>query len=136
MNRSRPEGCIAERYLIEEAIEFWSEFIPNVEAIGLPSARHNGRVDGEGVTGGQQVEIDSAQWHRVHLCVLHNSVDVVPFVDLHKQTLSLEHPGKCASWIEVEQKRTFIDWFKNHVTNELNRNNESISDRVKWLSRV
>ncbi|KAL6508939.1 hypothetical protein OROHE_021498 [Orobanche hederae] len=51
MNRSRPEGCIAERYLIEEAIEFWSEFIPNVEAIGLPSARHNGRVDGEGVTG-------------------------------------------------------------------------------------
>ncbi|KAL6570262.1 hypothetical protein OROMI_014776 [Orobanche minor] len=105
MNRSRPEGCIAERYLIEEAIEFWSEFIPNVEAIGLPSARHNGRVDGEGVTGGQQVEIDSAQWHRVHLCVLHNSVDVVPFVDLHKQTLSLEHPGKCASWIEVEHNQ-------------------------------
>ncbi|KAL6582754.1 hypothetical protein OROMI_004832 [Orobanche minor] len=134
MNRSRPEGCIAERYLIEEAIEFWSEFIPNVEAIGLPSARHNGRVDGEGVTGGRQVEIDSAQWHRVHLCVLHNNVDVVPFVDLHKQTLSLEHPGKCASWIEVEHNRTFIDWFKNHVTNDLNRNNESISDRVKWLS--
>ncbi|KAL6506180.1 hypothetical protein OROGR_024361 [Orobanche gracilis] len=93
------------------------------------------RVDGEGVTGGQQVEIDSAQWHRVHLCVLHNSVDVVPFVDLHKQTLSLEHPGRCASSIEVEHNRTFIDWFKNHVTNELNRNNESISDRVKWLSR-
>ncbi|KAL6532724.1 hypothetical protein OROGR_013684 [Orobanche gracilis] len=109
MNRSRPEGCIAERYLIEEAIEFWLEFFPNVEAIGLPSARHNGRVDGEGVTGGQQVEIDSAQWHRVHLCVLHNNVDVVPFVDLHKQTLSLEHPGRCASSIEVEHNRTFID---------------------------
>ncbi|KAL6579888.1 hypothetical protein OROMI_007912 [Orobanche minor] len=135
MNRSRPEGCIAERYLIEEAIEFWSEFIPNVEAIGLPSSRHNGRVDGEGVTGGQQVEIDSAQWHRVHLCVLHNSVDVVPFVDLHKQTLSLEHRGRSARWIEVDHNRTFIDWFKIHVINELNRNNESISDIVKWLSR-
>ena len=60
MNRSHPEGCIAERYLIEEAIEFWSEFIPNVDTIGLPSDRHSGRIDGEGVTGGQQVEVDRA----------------------------------------------------------------------------
>ncbi|XP_074323280.1 uncharacterized protein LOC141660216 [Apium graveolens] len=135
MNRSRPEGCIAERYLIEEAIEFWSEFIPNVDVIGLPVNPHSGRIDGKGVTGGQQVEIDHAQWHRVHLCVLHNTVDVVPFVDLHKKTITLEHPERGANWIEVEHNRTFIDWFKNHVTNELLKNSESISDRIKWLSR-
>ncbi|XP_074364111.1 uncharacterized protein LOC141704847 [Apium graveolens] len=135
INRSRPEGCIAERYLIEEAIEFWSEFIPNVEAIGLPIDRHSGRIDGEGVTGGQQVEIDGAQCHRVHLCVLHNSVDVVPFVDLHKETISSEHPEKGANWIELEHNRTFIEWFKSHTTNELLQNSESISDRVKWLAR-
>lgn len=73
MNMSRPEDCIAERYLIEEAIEFCSEFIPNVDAIGLPIDRHTGRIDGEGVTGGEQVEINNSQWHRVHLCVLHNT---------------------------------------------------------------
>ncbi|KAL8157278.1 hypothetical protein AgCh_002110 [Apium graveolens] len=135
MNRSRPEGCIDERYLIEEAIEFWPEFIPNVKAIGLPIDRHSGGIDGEGVTGGQKVEIDSAQWHRVHLCVLHNFVDVVPFVDLHKETISSEHPEKSASWIELEHNRTFIEWFKSHTTNELLQNSGSISDRVKWLAR-
>lgn len=135
MNRSRPEGCIAERYLIEKEIEFWSEFIPNVEGIGLPSDRHSGRIDGEGVTEGQQVEINSVKWHKVHLCVLHNTVDVVPFVDLHKQTLNAEYPGRGANWIELEHNRTFIYWFKNYVTNELIENNESISDKVKWLSR-
>ncbi|KAK1370775.1 hypothetical protein POM88_036867 [Heracleum sosnowskyi] len=132
---SRPEGCIAERYLIEEAIEFWSEFIPNVDAIGLPSDRHSGRIDGEGVTRGQQVEVDRAQWYQAHLCVLHNTVDVVPYVDLHKQTISAENPRKGPSWIELEHNRTFIDWFKDYITNELIQNNESISDRVKWLSR-
>jgi len=25
-NRSRPEGCIAERYLVKEAVEFCNEF--------------------------------------------------------------------------------------------------------------
>ncbi|XP_074354077.1 uncharacterized protein LOC141692994 [Apium graveolens] len=86
-----------------------AQFIPNVDVIGLPSDRHSGRTDGEGVTGGQQVEINRAQWYKVHLCVLHNTVDVVPFVDLHKQTIIAEHPGRGANWIELEHNRTFID---------------------------
>ncbi|KAK1352309.1 hypothetical protein POM88_053573 [Heracleum sosnowskyi] len=53
-----------------------------------------GRIDGEGVTRGQQVEVDRAQWYQAHLCVLHNTVDVVPYVDLHKQTISAENPRK------------------------------------------
>ncbi|KAK1360602.1 hypothetical protein POM88_045076 [Heracleum sosnowskyi] len=82
------------------------QFIPNVDAIGLPIDRHSGRIDGEGVTG-----------------------------DLHKQTITLEYPSRDANWVEVEHNRTFIDWFKNHVTDELLNNKESISDRIKWLSR-
>lgn len=54
---------------------------------------------------------------------------------MHKESIIAEHPGKGANWIEVEHNRTFIDWFKNYVTNELMQNNGSISDRVKWLSR-
>ncbi|XP_074336484.1 uncharacterized protein LOC141673635 [Apium graveolens] len=90
---------------------------------------------GEGVTGGQQFEIDRTQWHRAHICVLHNTIDVVPFVHLHKQIISEEHPRKGANWIELEHNRTFVDWFKTYVVNELIENNESIPDRVKWLSR-
>ncbi|KAK1382955.1 hypothetical protein POM88_020690 [Heracleum sosnowskyi] len=109
--------------------------VMNEELHDHPDMSESGRLHGEGVTGGQQVAIDSAQWHRVHLSVLHNTVDVVPFVDLHKESIIAENPEKGANWIEVEHNRTFIDWFKNYVTNELMQNSESISDRVKWLSR-
>ncbi|KAL6533270.1 hypothetical protein OROMI_027382 [Orobanche minor] len=134
MSRRYPEGCIAERYIVEEALEYWSEYIPNVESIGLPTTCHTGRINGEGVTGGQQVEITLEQRRRVHLYILHNSVDVLPFVKLHKQIISHEHLDRDLNWIEVEHNRTFIDWFRNHISEKLLQN-ESISEMVKWLSR-
>ena len=35
-NWNWPEGCIVECYTYEEAIEFYNEYLSNVEAIGLP----------------------------------------------------------------------------------------------------
>jgi len=37
-NRNRREECIVECYIYEEAIEFYSEYLTNVEAIGLPKS--------------------------------------------------------------------------------------------------
>ena len=34
-NRSRPEGCIVECYIAEEAVEFCSEYMTGVHNIGL-----------------------------------------------------------------------------------------------------
>ncbi|XP_073120666.1 uncharacterized protein [Henckelia pumila] len=36
-NRNRPEGCIAECYIAEEAVEFCSDYLSNVHTIGIPS---------------------------------------------------------------------------------------------------
>ncbi|KAL6315985.1 hypothetical protein AAG906_014910 [Vitis piasezkii] len=36
-NHNQPEGCIAECYIVEEGIEFCTEYLSNVEAIGIPS---------------------------------------------------------------------------------------------------
>lgn len=38
-NRSRPEGCMVERYIVEEAIEFCTEYLSNVQSIGLPKSQ-------------------------------------------------------------------------------------------------
>ena len=35
-NRTQPEGCIIECYIVEEAIEFCLEFLLGVTTIGLP----------------------------------------------------------------------------------------------------
>ncbi|KAL0556682.1 hypothetical protein IC582_005197 [Cucumis melo] len=46
-NRNRREGCMVENYIVEEAIEFCSEFIAGVSSIGLNSSviKKNSNMD-------------------------------------------------------------------------------------------
>ncbi|CAL8991955.1 unnamed protein product, partial [Prunus brigantina] len=41
-NRTRPEGCIAERYIAEEAVEFCTEHLSDVSTVGVPSSQKMG----------------------------------------------------------------------------------------------
>jgi ssDNA-binding Zn-finger/Zn-ribbon topoisomerase 1 len=50
-NPHRPEASIVERYIAEEAIEFCSNYLSEVDAIGVPKSRHDGRCDGAGTQG-------------------------------------------------------------------------------------
>ncbi|XP_031095104.1 uncharacterized protein LOC115999390 [Ipomoea triloba] len=47
-NRYRPEASIVESYIVEEVIEFCTEYLAGVKAIGVPKYRHEGRIDGKG----------------------------------------------------------------------------------------
>jgi hypothetical protein len=50
-NRARPEGSISKGYLTEEVIEFCVDFVPDLNPIGLPQSRHEGRLGGKGTLG-------------------------------------------------------------------------------------
>ena len=50
-NRSRPEGCIAKGYGIEEVIEFCVEFIDDLSPIRVPMSCHEGRLKEKGTLG-------------------------------------------------------------------------------------
>ena len=50
-NHSRPEGCIAKGYGTEEVIEFCVDFIDDLNSIGVPMSRHEGRLRGNGILG-------------------------------------------------------------------------------------
>jgi hypothetical protein len=41
-NPHRPEASIVERYIAEEAIEFCSNYLSEVDTIGVPKSRHDG----------------------------------------------------------------------------------------------
>ncbi|KAL4021604.1 hypothetical protein IC575_020410 [Cucumis melo] len=79
-NRNRPEGCIAEGYILEEAVEFCSEFLCGVDPIGLgcQKLRDNsdyselGRPLSSGVTSIPEREL----LYQAHRYVLENTVDV------------------------------------------------------------
>ncbi|XP_031120919.1 uncharacterized protein LOC116024158 [Ipomoea triloba] len=46
-NRYRLEGSIIEGYGAEEVIDFCTEYLANVESIGVPKSRHEGRLTGK-----------------------------------------------------------------------------------------
>jgi hypothetical protein len=50
-HRARPKGSISKGYLTEEVIEFCVDFVPNLNPIGLPQLRHEGRLSGKGTLG-------------------------------------------------------------------------------------
>ena len=50
-NHARPEGSITKGYRTEKVIEFYIDFIPNLDPIGVPESRHKGRLSGKGTLG-------------------------------------------------------------------------------------
>jgi hypothetical protein len=49
--RARPEGSIAKGYGTEEVIEFYVDFIPDLDPIGVPESQHKGRLSGKETLG-------------------------------------------------------------------------------------
>jgi len=75
-NRNRCEGCIVECYIYEEAIEFCSEYLTNVEAIGLPKSHFIKRKDGNNKNGQSMVSISQDLLCQAHRYVLNKNNEV------------------------------------------------------------
>jgi hypothetical protein len=50
-NHAWPEGSITKGYGTKEVIEFCVDFIPDLDPIGVPKARHEGRLSGKETIG-------------------------------------------------------------------------------------
>ncbi|KAL6315174.1 hypothetical protein AAG906_037406 [Vitis piasezkii] len=59
-NCNRPEGCIVECYIAEEAIEFCIEYLSNIDAIGIPISAKIDQKVGAPILGCQVVAIEDA----------------------------------------------------------------------------
>ncbi|KAF1870539.1 hypothetical protein Lal_00025666 [Lupinus albus] len=49
-NRSRPEGCISERYIVEEALDFFTGYLEDGDFLGIPKPQYAKGTSGEGIT--------------------------------------------------------------------------------------
>ena len=47
-NQYRPEASIVERYVVEKAIEFRSEYINIASLVGVPQSSHDSMTQGRG----------------------------------------------------------------------------------------
>ncbi|XP_024199865.1 uncharacterized protein LOC112203073 [Rosa chinensis] len=72
-NRQFPEGCIAESYIVEEAIEFCSERILPEDAttVGTPLRTKYGLLNGcKPLSGATIISVNQKQLDLAHLCVV------------------------------------------------------------------
>ncbi|XP_034708941.1 uncharacterized protein LOC117931992 [Vitis riparia] len=76
-NHNRPEGCIAECYIAEEALEFCTEYLSGMDAIGIPSSMKDEWKCGKPLLGGRAITIhDYKLVEQAHHYVLQNTTIV------------------------------------------------------------
>ncbi|KAK1626082.1 hypothetical protein QYE76_000397 [Lolium multiflorum] len=87
-NRARPKGSISKGYGTEEVIEFCVDFLPDLNPIGVPKSRYEGRLTGKGTLGRKATVCrDKLSFNQVHYTVLYNSSLVAPYIEKHKNVV-------------------------------------------------
>lgn len=123
-NMARPEGSIAEAYIVDECLTFCSRYFNDVETRfnrpGRNSARddsHTGDVSvfNHGVKffgACQYLEADGADYDKMVYYVLRSCSEVVPYIDLCKEELKEQD-----SRINVDRwlAKNFAKWFQDHI---------------------
>ncbi|CAM8926030.1 unnamed protein product [Rhodiola kirilowii] len=135
-DRHRPEGCIVEGYITEEAVEFCTNFLGNATAIGIPRPRHFDRFQGKGTSGSKQIVKSVDELSKAHFYVLQQIPEITPFIDEHLNIVRSAHPGKNEIWVQREHCRSFCKWLKSNesLSNQgTSEEDESDDDLVKWL---
>ncbi|XP_074299528.1 uncharacterized protein LOC141630649 [Silene latifolia] len=133
-NRCRPEGSIVEATIACETIQFCVDYMADVQPIGFPISRHEGRLLGKGTLGKKQMSVDRDSFQKAHLYVLQHMTEVHPYLTEHLDLLKLQNPHKRDDWLLNEHSRTFAEWFKGKVMSELSTQSHNVSANLRWLA--
>ncbi|XP_068331574.1 uncharacterized protein [Pyrus communis] len=108
-NKGRPEGSIAETYLVDECLSFCS--------MRKCGARSN--------------VLD--QCHRY---ILNNCDEVSPFRRQHEEFLKTKHRRERLTMQQIKElsKKEFPEWFKQHMNSRYDANDTLISQDLHWLA--
>ncbi|CAL9011652.1 unnamed protein product [Prunus brigantina] len=134
-NRTHPEGCIAERYIAEEAVEFCTEHLYDVSTVGVPSSQKMGVS--KPLSGCTVSVVDQDLLNQAHLYVFENTEEVLPYIEQHMIHIKTAYPKfrKRTKWLQDKHNSTFIQWLRFKVQSELNEeDNHGVSENLRWLA--
>ena len=80
-NRNDLEGCIVECCIVEEAIEFCTEYLSNVDTIGIPIDPRIDHKNGTPLLGCFVMKVDPIVLLQAHHYVLENITIVQPYFE-------------------------------------------------------
>ncbi|XP_062085691.1 uncharacterized protein LOC133791790 [Humulus lupulus] len=123
-NKARPEGSIAEGYVVDEALTFCSMYFKGVETRfnrpdrnvdAIPSLKKLSVFQSQGRPIGKKTltTLDdelkkTAEWY-----ILNNCIEILPYIQEHKQILL----SSGAENLDQLQKKEFPMWFYNKLYN-------------------
>ena len=114
-NQHRPKASIVERYVAEECIKFYSQYIATVNSVGLPESRHDQSRRGNGTCGYNVITMSRHEVSQAHLYILNNIAEVLPYIEAHKKNVTDTHPKMIMIRVLQEHNRTFIKWFRQTI---------------------
>ncbi|GKB05633.1 retrovirus-related pol polyprotein from transposon TNT 1-94 [Tanacetum coccineum] len=81
--RNKPERCIADETIVEETIEFFSEYHKSMETIGFPPDKHETYENEKGnpLSAGKSSEVYAELFQKAHLYVIQNTDEIVPYIE-------------------------------------------------------
>ncbi|KAI5351306.1 hypothetical protein L3X38_004197 [Prunus dulcis] len=108
-NRTRPEGCIAER-----------------QKMGVSKP----------LSGCTVSVVDQDLLNQAHLYVLENTEEVLSYIEQHMIHIKTAYPKfrKRTKWLQDKHNSTFIQWLRFKVQSELEEDNHGVSENLRWLA--
>jgi len=92
-NQYRPESSIIERYISEESIDFCSEYLSKAKYIGVhEKCWHSRRLISKSSKGVHVISKYREEVLQVHLYILNNIDEVLPYLDTHKDIVKYKNP--------------------------------------------
>ncbi|KAM6569727.1 hypothetical protein CsatB_017712 [Cannabis sativa] len=134
-NRSRPEGSIVESYIVEEAVEFCSDFLSNVATVGSCLPRFDNEIS-KGGRGVSVCDVSRADREEAHRLVLQNVDEVQPYIEKHFDWIKTTYPSKSRNhkWVQDEHYRNFSTWLKEKVIVEMSDSPNNVSQLLLSIS--
>ena len=80
-SQKHQEGCIVQRYSIEEIIEFCSEYLNDLDPIGVPQSNRDPKANIPGFLAFKTpILVQQVNLLQAHLTVLENTEEVSPYI--------------------------------------------------------
>src|ERR1044072_8650313 len=92
------------------------------------------KKEGKKLIGNKVVTVSRVERDQVHLYVLHNEIEVEPYVKMHKGVLRGLNRNRNENWIVRDHNRSFIPWFKEHIYSKYRLDPASVTERLRSLA--
>ncbi|XP_060202854.1 uncharacterized protein LOC132631278 [Lycium barbarum] len=142
-NKSRPEGSIAEGYLVEECMTFCSKYLTDIETKeNRPDRNFNSsNIDPNGLSifncpckplpGDSWEELSALEIKQAHFYILQNCEEVRPWTEEHLEILTKENNRN----VSKRHKEEFPLWFEEKVVQLKENGDGRITDELLALAR-